>query len=154
MAKILIIIGIALFLPVLSRCQDASSNAPRIACDQPVCDFGNADNHKVIKHTYILRNDGSDSLVISNIHACCGATVLLGQKIIAPGTNTTLEVNLSLLGRKGRVNKSLYVHSNDRLCPIFQLRMIGAGIAVESTNIVTEAEAVKPPSITSLKAEK
>lgn len=113
---------------------------PTIVCDQPVYDFGSMDNRKNITHAFVLKNEGSSLLIVTNVHACCGASVRLAQKTIAPGKNTTLVISISLLGRKGRMNKSIYVHSNDRLNPIFQLRIIGTCLAMTPSNAVIKPE--------------
>ena len=46
-----------------------------------------------------------------------------------PGSNTTLAVTLSLKRRSGQQKKSLYVTSNDRGTPYYQLRLVGKAVA-------------------------
>lgn len=133
------VIAAMLLLSGICRGQDVATNSPRLACDQPAHEFGSVDNRKSVERTFILKNEGAAPLVITKIHGCCGASTRLGQPTIAPGTNTTLDISLSLKGRKGKVNKSFYVHSNDPQNPIFQLRMIGACIPA-GTNAVEVKE--------------
>jgi hypothetical protein len=107
----------------------ATNAAPKIVCDQPAYDFGTVDNRTELAHTFVIKNGGSGPLMITNIHLCCGATIQMGEKTIEAGKETAMEVKVSLKGRQGRVNKSLYLHSNDRNNPIFQLKIVGVCVS-------------------------
>ena len=107
--------------------QVASTSAvPQIVCERPVYDFGVVGPTQVVQHVFVMENRGGAPLVITRVHGCCGATMELGAKTIAPGTNTTFEIKLTLAGRRGQVNKAFYLHSNDPMTPIYQLRMLGS----------------------------
>lgn len=105
--------------------QSPTSSSPKIACDAPELDFGNKSQTNVVRHSFIIKNDGQTPLTISRIHACCGAGTRLTTNSVPPQTNTVLELTLSLSGRSGPMHKSLYVHSNDPVNPIFQLKIKG-----------------------------
>lgn len=103
--------------------------APKIACPAPVFEFGAVDRDEPVKHTFVISNQGDSALTIGRVRACCGATAKLGSKTIAPGTNTTLDVTLSLKHRVGAQKKSFYVASNDRKTPYYQLQLVGTAVA-------------------------
>jgi len=81
-----------------------------------------------VRQAFIIRNDGDEPLLITNIRGCCGASTRLETNSIAPGTQTTFEVSLSLRGRLGNQHKSLYLESNDPKEPLLQVRFIGRAL--------------------------
>lgn len=106
-----------------------AGDAPKIACKQPVYEFGVVDNSQFIEHTFVIWNEGEASLQISRVRPCCGATAEITDKTILPGTNTALKTKLSLRGRKGKQQKSFYIASNDPKQPYYQLQLIGTAVA-------------------------
>ena len=122
-----IIIACLMFsLPVI-YCwpQSPAQSSPKIACDAPELDFGNKSQTNVVRHAFIIKNDGQTPLTISRIHACCGADARLSTNSVPPQASVVLELTLSLSGRSGPMHKSLYIHSNDPVNPIFQLKIKG-----------------------------
>ncbi|MFO7871199.1 MAG: DUF1573 domain-containing protein [Kiritimatiellia bacterium] len=122
--------AISLFLFALSwgssaHGKGAQTGAPIIACDHPIFDFGQVTNRNHVEHVFVLKNAGSAPLEIKKVRGCCGASTQLGQQSIAPGSNTTLNVRLSLRGRNGKVKKVVYVHTDDPKNPYYGLRLIG-----------------------------
>lgn len=115
-------------------CIVSAVGAPRIACKQPVHDFGTLDNTKAIEHTFLIWNEGDTPLEIGQVRACCGGTAEIARKTITPGTNTTLKTRLSLRGRNGRTTKSFYVASNDPAHPYYQLQLVGSAVASVCVN--------------------
>jgi len=100
---------------------------PKAACDNPVFDFGAADDQATISHAFVLKNIGTAPLLIKKVHGCCGASTELKDSTIPPGSNTTLNVSLSLKGRLGRVEKHLFVESNDPSSDgLLQISLVGA----------------------------
>lgn len=122
-----IIIACLMFsLPVICCWpQSPANSSPKIACDAPELDFGNKSQTNVVRHAFVIKNEGQTPLTISRIHACCGAGTRLATNSVPPQTNTVLELTLSLSGRSGPMHKSLYIHSNDPVNPIFQLKIKG-----------------------------
>lgn len=105
---------------------NAFAAAPRIVCAETVHDFGTVDGKSPASHTFTLRNEGDADLVIKKIHAPCGCTTFrLQNKILAPGASLELPVTLSLSGRKGPQQKSVYLETNDPSQPSLQLTMRG-----------------------------
>ena len=45
--------------------------APKIVCDESTFDFGEKNNTEVIEHDYPIRNTGTLSLEIRDVHASC-----------------------------------------------------------------------------------
>lgn len=101
--------------------------APRIACDDDVFDFGDVASGDV-SHAFTIWNRGDAELVTGNLRACCGGSMTVASKTIAPGSNTQVTVKLSLNHRNGQQKKSFYIASNDPLQPYLQLRFVGNAV--------------------------
>lgn len=98
---------------------------PRIVCTSPSHEFGAAEGAQSVEHVFLLENRGDELLTFGRVRGCCGASTALRDKSVPPGTNTTLQVKLSLRGRKGAVRKSIYVASNDPKQPYLRLTLTG-----------------------------
>ena len=110
---------------------------PRIACKEPEYIFGEAHNTGSIDHAFVISNEGDMPLNIGKIRSCCGATAGIAQEVIAPGSNTTFRVSLSLRGRTGPQKKSFYIASNDPNHPYFQVQMTGTATTEVSVDLVS-----------------
>jgi len=101
-------------------------STPKLVCKESVHEFGSVDGSKPAIHTFTIRNEGDSDLVIKKIHAPCGCTTFrLENKTLGPGTSLEIPVTLSLAGRKGPQQKSLYLETNDPVSPTLQLTMRG-----------------------------
>lgn len=120
--------GLSLIM-VCSVFAQSTSGIPRLVCANAVYNFGPIDNERAVENTFILKNEGTAPLKIDKVHGCCGATLQLSQSTILPGSNTTLKATLSLHGRSGSVQKSMYIQSNDPANRIVQLQFVGNAIA-------------------------
>ncbi len=125
----------ALFGATLATAQHpATTNAPRLVCDEPVFDFGTRDPSEPVEHTFLLRNEGTLTLEISRVHASCGCTVAnISERSVPPGGESKITSRLSLQGRMGPQHKTITVDSNDPAQPQMILAMKGvAGYAVNA----------------------
>lgn len=123
--------GLAFGLPGASgeTTNQPPGGGPRIACDQPVYDFGVTNTDQPIKHTFVLRNAGDEPLIIHRMRAGCGcATFGLTTNSIPPGQTAEFTVSVTLLGRSGPVRKSIVIESNDAQAPQFRVEFAGATV--------------------------
>jgi hypothetical protein len=144
LAKKLIVVA------MLSTCV-ANADGPRLACSAPLYDFGRADSTVNVSHVFLLTNTGDAPLSIKRVRVCCGATAMLGTNTIAAGTSTTLRVTLALDGKLGRVEKAIYVLSNDPVAPIFRLALTGeapSGTTSGNTHLVMPEHSTNDVSTT------
>lgn len=108
----------------------AQQGPPRIACDQPIFDFGSRDNSEKVSHTFVVRNDGASTLNISRVKPACGCTVAnISSKVLEPGQSATISANLDLKGRNGPQTKPMTVYSNDPVQGTFQLTLKGTAVS-------------------------
>jgi hypothetical protein len=122
---------------------------PKIVCSSPSYEFKVSQGMAAVEHTFVLENHGDETLVFRRVHGCCGATLSLRDKTVAPGTNTTLHLKLALEGRRGAMNKSVYVSSNDPKRPFFPLKIKGTiGDRAAAVPRLVHFGAVAPASTT------
>lgn len=116
----------ALAVVLAAGISNALAAAPRLVCAEPMYDFGTVDGKSPASHTFTIRNEGDGDLVIKKIHAPCGCTTFrLENKTLASGATLEFPVTLSLSGRKGPQQKSVYLDTNDPAAPTLQLTMRG-----------------------------
>ncbi|NQZ56242.1 MAG: DUF1573 domain-containing protein [Lentisphaeraceae bacterium] len=99
--------------------------APIITCVKKDFDFGTLDDSQIAKHTYIIQNTGNKDLKIGDIRSCCGSTAKISSKLIKPGTQAELKVELNLKNRHGVQNKNVFIASNDLKNPYLKLTFNG-----------------------------
>lgn len=89
-------------------------------------DFGEVEQGEVVNHVYEFVNAGKKELNIQDVQTSCGCTAaLLLNKNIPPDGTGEVEVNLDTKGIRGRITKTITVHSNDLEEPKVLLSMTG-----------------------------
>jgi hypothetical protein len=87
--------------------------APQLVIDQAEFDFGIAPQNSRISHTFLLRNAGSDTLVINKVVPGCGCTKApLKKSALAPGEETEIEIIFSTGQYNGPVTKHPRLETN------------------------------------------
>lgn len=87
-------------------------------------DFGAVTEGDSLKHTFVLKNDGTANLLLDRVQTSCGCTVAeLKKKDIPPGGTGELEVTFNTQGRPGDQNKIITVLSNDPTTPRLNLNI-------------------------------
>jgi hypothetical protein len=111
--------------------------APKLTSDLTIYDFGTLDETQTAEHTFVLRNEGDQPLTIARVDVSCGCTTTQVQgSTIPPGGSTTLNAKINLMGRRGRQDKNIFIHSNDPAQPQYTLKMSGT--------VITEVDIVPP----------
>jgi hypothetical protein len=113
----------SVILIALSAC--CSLAGPRVCCDAPDFDFGVLDGDSVVRHVFEVANRGDERLKLSVAVACCGAKASLSRAGLEPGEAATATVELPLRGFSGRVEKAVYLGTNDRKTPYLRLGLAG-----------------------------
>ena len=114
------------FAVPISGTAGSTTNAPRIACDQPFFDFGEREATGEVVHAFVLRNAGAAPLIITRARSSCGCTTTqLADTSLEPGKTTELGIRFALRGRRGAQQKSVFVDTNDPLTPTFRLEFKG-----------------------------
>lgn len=91
---------------------------PKVSIQQLTHDFGNINENEIVKHTYVISNNGGDLLKILDVRASCGCTAAKPDKSeLKPGESTDLVVSFNSKGRKGPQSKTVTVVTNDPETP-------------------------------------
>jgi hypothetical protein len=84
--------------------------------------FGPITEGKKVSTVFYFKNTGTADLLVKKIRTSCGCTaVLLSSDTIKPGDTGELKVSFDSSGFKGKIEKSIYFHSNDPDNPVVQL---------------------------------
>jgi hypothetical protein len=119
---------IATIFVILISCLASSlvvAAEPRLECEQPNWDSGTISPTDHVSHLFVLTNSGAGQLIITDVHGCCGAESALSTNVIPSQSAATLFVDLSVLGRLGKIEKTIYVESNDPNQKFLQLEVVG-----------------------------
>jgi len=113
---------------------ESQSPPPQLVCDEPVFSYGSVENTGEVRHTFVVRNAGASTISIERIHSGCGCTrAEISRQEIPAGETANLAVALSLQGRTGPRQVSVYVHSNDPVRPIMPFMLTGTALAPPAT---------------------
>ncbi len=105
---------IILFAGVILAAAVPAAAQPRINFKETSWDFGRVKQGELLSHEFIFKNEGDDTLVIQKVTTTCGCTAaLLSADKIPPGKEGRVEIKFDTRGYGGKVNKLLYVDSND-----------------------------------------
>lgn len=112
-AAIIMMIGV---LTIAARYAEdtPAKKGPIIKTDEDTYNFGTIKQGEVVEHVFVVRNDGTDSLVISNTQSSCGCTTsMLDNSRLAPGQIGKLKAVFNSAGKMGHITKTIYIYSND-----------------------------------------
>jgi hypothetical protein len=111
---------IGLFLIISAFCFSLSLSgtlfaAPVIVVENPLFDAGQNPAGTTVSHTFLVRNDGKDPLIIEKVIPSCGCTLASYDDFIAPGKTGKILVNVDLYKEWAGQNyrKTVTVVSND-----------------------------------------
>lgn len=91
-----------------------ATGQPKINFKETSWDFGRVKQGDLLSHEFVFSNAGDATLVIQKVTTTCGCTAaLLSEDKIAPGKEGMVEVKFDTRGYGGKVNKILFVDSND-----------------------------------------
>ncbi len=89
-------------------------SGPAISIEPGDIDLGKMRQSEERTVEAVIRNVGTEELIIENVGTSCGCTVAsLGVKSLAPGAETTLEINFNSKKFSGKLSKRVTVTSND-----------------------------------------
>jgi hypothetical protein len=84
-------------------------------------DFGDIYRGQKVSHLFTIKNEGTDTLVISNVSASCGCTAgMVSTRTIPPRGTSDLNVSFDSHGYSGGVVKTVTITSNDPVSPSVQ----------------------------------
>jgi hypothetical protein len=76
-------------------------------------DFGKMKEGDKVRHTYMVKNAGTNPLVISNVQVSCGCTApFFPKEPILPGKTGEVTLEFNSAGKAGLVNKNALIVAN------------------------------------------
>lgn len=125
--------------------------SPRIRLTPTAFDFGFVPAEAKVTHRYWLANDGSDTLIVSQVKPSCGCTTVpLPTDHVPPGDSVPLDLVFSSGKMSGVVNKSVSVDSNDpdsaRVKVYFTARVAESYAPVEVTPWLVDLSQIDAPA--------
>jgi len=81
---------------------------------------------KKVHEVLTLKNTGEENITIRNVHTSCGCTVAsVSDSLIAPGKQTTVQVEFNPAGYTGEVTKNIYITTSDPKNQMITVTMTG-----------------------------
>ena len=94
--------------------------------DETVYDFGEILEGEIVKHSYKIKNIGSNTLKIYDVRASCGCTALRDfPKELKPGEEGYIKIEYNSTNRAGETHKSIIVKTNSQKLPNHRLEIGG-----------------------------
>lgn len=132
--KICYLILLICLANILTFAQKHTTSGAKISFSETMWDFGYVPKTGTVLHTYMIKNVGSDTLIIVKVRPDCGCTTTpLTQKRLSP--NESAEMKIFFDPRKvvtNEVVKKLQIISNDPDNPISEAQFT-AKIGITST---------------------
>lgn len=110
------------FVILLAVTSVYSTGKSVIIFDKNTFNFGKIEKKTTVSHTFIFKNKGNATLIIDRVMRGCGCTVItLSSKEIPAGKEGKLEVELNTDYSEGKIEKKIFVYSNDPERPMVEL---------------------------------
>ena len=103
----------------------AQDKIPRGVLKATTYDFGTVKKGANLSHTISLRNTGDAPLVIERISSSLAALSVRAKKVIAPGEEATIALELDTAEMSGEVRDDVVIHTNDPQAPPLSFRIQG-----------------------------
>lgn len=101
-----------------------SPGGPRIVVDPAAFDFGHALPGKTLHKEFVIRNHGTEDLVIEGVSTTCGCTAALADRQkLRPGASTALRVSLNTRSDSGLVQRLVLIRSNDPTRARYEIKL-------------------------------
>jgi hypothetical protein len=102
-----------------------SFSQPKLSLDKPEVDLGTIYSGMKKKGKIMLTNIGNDTLRIYSVQPSCGCTTVKQPKsILLPFESDMVEVEFNSSGYHGKVEKHIYITTNDRLSENASVKLI------------------------------
>jgi len=114
-----LILAFVVIAPAPAFAADASR--PKAVAPEPVKDMGAVAKGEKITYDFLIRNEGTAPLEISEVRASCGCTATEFDKTIAPGATGKVHVVIDSTTFAGAIAKGVTVFTNDSDNPQIEL---------------------------------
>lgn len=126
---IMAFLGVYGFMKSVPQKVNQDVSAPTIEALEAHFDFGAVKYGDILKHTFELKNTGSEDLTITKIATSCGCTTAEAEKdIILPEETISLDVTyktakMTGAHAKGEQDRIIYIRTNDPVNPQIEIKI-------------------------------
>jgi hypothetical protein len=103
--------------PAIQVPAPADPNGPKLVLPEDKKDVGVVAKGEMIKQTFVVKNGGKADLHITDVKPSCGCTVPEYDKVIKPGAEGKITLNVDTKNFQGPISKSALVVSDDPASP-------------------------------------
>ncbi len=115
-----IVVALSIFL--MSEILLLAGKSAKIKFKEESWDFGRIKQGEILTHVFVFNNVGDAPLIIKKVRTSCGCTAaLVSEKEVVPGGKGEIKVTFNTRGFEGKLNKYVYVETNDSEQPRIQL---------------------------------
>ncbi|MBI2419190.1 MAG: DUF1573 domain-containing protein [Ignavibacteriales bacterium] len=134
---------LVVLVAILAVIVQAQFRGPKIKYAHETYDFGTIKQGEIVKHSFLIMNDGDDTLKITNVVTSCGCTAFdVSKRELIPGETVSLNVEFNSHGRIGQQTKYISIASNDKEKPSSSVILKGV-VSEESFEKPMNAEVPK-----------
>lgn len=102
------------------------TNRASLVCLEAKYNFGQTYQDSVVRHSFVLTNEGSRLVRIVSVHSTCGcSTASVTTNAVGPGRTAELKVEITLKGRRGHQERAIYVQTDDPENLVLRLEFSG-----------------------------
>ncbi len=112
------VLSLAALLWIVATAAEAQ---PRAVLGESVFDVGTVPRGETVEQTFRIRNEGDQTLEITDVRPACGCTVVDYDAKIAPGEVGAVAASLSTKGLRGPIAKTIQVYTSDQRNPRLEL---------------------------------
>lgn len=112
---------VAMITIVAAPALAADASRAKAVAPEPVKEIGGVAKGEKITHDFVIRNEGTAPLEITEVRASCGCTVAEYDKTIAPGAAGKVHVAVDTTTFAGPITKGVTVFTNDPDNPQIEL---------------------------------
>jgi hypothetical protein len=99
----------------------AAGNKPKAVAVEPITDVGTVAKGDTVNHDFVIKNEGTAPLEITQVQPACGCTVVSFDKTIAPGKSGLVHTAVDSSTFNGPIAKGVTAYTNDPEAPQIQL---------------------------------
>lgn len=108
---------------------------PEAVINPMTYDFGEIAQDSVVTKIFVIKNQGTEMLKITDVKASCGCTaVVAGKNELKPNESTDINVSFNSKGKFGKQFKTITVETNDPKSSTTKLYLTGNVIKKESSS--------------------
>jgi Protein of unknown function (DUF1573) len=114
-------------LLIFGELEAQSPVGPSLVLPQRIIDFGTVIAGTKVEKSFLVRNVGTEPLVLSRLVTSCGCTVVTGNGVaIQPGESYVVPVVIDTQGLSNRRESVIRIFSNDPEAPLAEVTVRGA----------------------------